>query len=84
MTTRCKFKCISMAKKVGWSKDAPFLYAFEFNAIGGGVPGDSAENKAFFAATPNGRLSLDVVRDDHFKVGEDYYLDFTAAPAVPA
>jgi hypothetical protein len=43
------------------------------------VTGDSPENKEFFAATPSGIAEVSTVRQDHFQVGQDYYLDFTPA-----
>ena len=43
----------------------------------GGVLGDgeSEENKAFWAATPAGKLELTSILHDAFEVGRDYYLD---------
>ncbi len=44
----------------------------------------SAENAAFFKATPGGSLSFNIVNQavaDKFEVGKEYYVDFTAAVA---
>lgn len=42
----------------------------------------SAENEAFYAATPGGSISLGIVNEAaaaKFEVGKEYYVDFTAA-----
>jgi hypothetical protein len=42
----------------------------------------SEENRSFFSATPNGQLTLHIVREEtasHFEVGKEYYLDLTPA-----
>jgi hypothetical protein len=41
----------------------------------------SEENQSFFAATPNGDLSVTGVKDDLFEVGKEYYLDITESEA---
>ncbi|GGB64603.1 hypothetical protein [Deinococcus soli (ex Cha et al. 2016)] len=43
----------------------------------------TSENAQFFAATPNGEITLRLVRDGvlaNFKPGEAFYVDFTPAP----
>lgn len=74
MTTRCKFECVSITKRKGWS-GKPFLYDAEFHAVTDG----SDENKEFFAATPSGRLGVATIVSDVFEVGRAYYLDITLA-----
>lgn len=74
--TRCKFRCSSVTKSLGYG-GSPFIYAAKF----GVVYGDSPENKAFFVATPQGEISVSTVREDSFVVGSDYYVDFTPVPA---
>jgi hypothetical protein len=73
--TRCKFECVAIKKFKGWSGHA-FLYEAEFNA----VMDNSPENKAFFAATPSGKLHVSTVVPDIFEVGKNYYLDISEAP----
>lgn len=42
------------------------------------------ENKAFWDATPSGKITLGIKRGiaDHFKPGDEYYIDFTLAEVV--
>lgn len=43
------------------------------------------ENTAFWTATPSGELRMLITNPpaaDYFKVGEEYYLDFSPAPAT--
>ena len=74
MTVRCKFTCYEVGQSKGWN-EVPVLYKARFAAVATG----SEENKAFFAATPSGTLELGTVREGHFEVGKDYYLDITPA-----
>lgn len=48
----------------------------------GPVYSGSEENKQFFAATPGGQITLNVLNEkalDAFKQGTEYYVDFTPA-----
>jgi len=74
MSTRAKFQCIEVAKRVGWGGH-PILYSAKFNVVTNG----SEENKEFFAATPGGVIEMSTIREDHFEVGQEYYLDFIKA-----
>jgi len=74
MKTRAKFRCTEVAKRVGWGEN-PVMYAAKFSVVTGG----SEENKEFFAATPGGNVELTTIREDHFEVGEEYFLDFLKA-----
>lgn len=74
-TTRCKFRCQSMTKRIGWG-DHPFIYEFDFTVVMGG----SDENKLFFAATPSGSIQIGVLSSEAFEVGAEYYFDVTVAP----
>lgn len=74
--TRAKFTCVGVTKRKGWTKDIPFIYDAEFNAV---TTDGSEEDKAFFAATPSGRITIGTVRDDHFQVGKVYYVEFKEA-----
>lgn len=83
--TRAKFKCVEITKSEGWDKaQAPFNYVAKLLPVTSGSP----ENDAFFLWTPSGSIELKTLRDDHFQVGQFYYVDFTpaalGAPASPA
>lgn len=66
-----KFTCTEVSKRTGWGENK-FLYAAKFNA----VMGNNDENKTFFAATPSGSIEISTVKEDHFEVGKEYYIDF--------
>ncbi len=72
--TRCKFECVSVTKRKGWGGHA-VLHDAELLAVMSG----SDENKAFFAATPSGKLNVATVVPDMFEVGKAYYLDISVA-----
>jgi len=69
-TIRAKFTCTSLTEEV-WENTARFT----------AVVGTEGENKDFHEATPSGDLRIsikgDVPASDFFKVGKDYYLDFS-------
>lgn len=86
MSVRAKFKCISVTESIGsvptqredgkpgWGPGTVWNYRFA------PVTGDtSEENKTFWYATPSGQIELGVVKSDLFKIGEEYYIDFTPA-----
>jgi len=73
---RCKFECVSVTKRKGWSGHA-VLHDAELMAVQSG----SEENKTFFAATPSGSLKVATVVPDVFEVGKFYYLDISEAPS---
>lgn len=72
---RCKFTCISVTKHLHWNRSGSYLYDFEFNPVTSG----SEENKSFYEATPAGSVKLSTLKEDHFVVGKDYYLDIIPA-----
>lgn len=77
MTTRCKFKVVSMTRGQGYvSITAAPVYSTDPNH----------ENKAFWDATPSGELKLQVTNTslDPFPPGLEFYIDLTPAPAVKA
>ena len=76
-STRAKFQCHSVTKTL-WGKDQ-FVFGAKFHV----VYGDSVENKAFFAATPSGEITIMTVREDQFVPGQEYYVDFTPAAEKP-
>ena len=70
MLVRCKFVCHYKDKASGQVSFSP-------------VYSGSAENKAFFAATPGGQVNFYCVAEsafESFEIGKEYYLDFTMAP----
>jgi len=71
----CKFKCEEVAKRIGYG-DTPIVYAAKFHA----VMNDNEENLKFFAATPSGNIEVSTIRQDHFQVGKEYYVEFREVP----
>lgn len=69
--TRAKFKCTEVSKRAGWGGNE-FHYAAKFSV----VAGNSGENESFFASTPSGNIEMTTIREDHFEVGKEYYIDF--------
>ena len=69
--TRAKFKCNEVTKRIGWGEN-PIMYGASFRV----VQGDNEENKTFFASTPGGTIEMTTIREDHFEVGKEYYVDF--------
>jgi hypothetical protein len=61
-----------VTKRKGWGGN-PFLHDAEFIPVVSG----SEENKAFFAATPQGKLNVATVVPDVFVVGKCYFLDIS-------
>jgi hypothetical protein len=51
------------------------LYNVRFVAVTEG----STENKAFWAATPSGTLTISMVAESGFVPGREYFLDITEA-----
>ena len=81
--TRAKFTCMGVTKRKAWSGvDGAFVYDAEFSAVTrhdtAKTREDAIENEAFWVATPSGSIKLSTLRADHFEVGRDYYIDFTA------
>lgn len=76
-TTRAKFECVSVTKASGrgYAGSHEFVYDAHFRV----VYGNSEENAKFFAATPTGEISIRTLRDDQFKPGRFYFVDFTEA-----
>ncbi len=75
---RAKFKVVSVTKNLHWDSQKGALSTIRLTP----VTSNSDENKAFFEATPTGQLDLGVLGDDvaaNFKLGGEYYVDFTPA-----
>lgn len=71
MTTRAKFSCVEIKDEYDGSTVRFFP-----------VTSGSEENRQFFKYTPSGDIRLGVVGSEvsrQFKVGHDYYVDFTDA-----
>lgn len=67
---RCKFSCKEVIQHD--------TYRIVLEAVYSGSP----ENREFFKYTPSGHITMDVVTSAaarQFKVGHDYYVDFTDA-----
>lgn len=66
---RCKFKCISKTQRESGNEIC-------FQPVTHGSP----ENDTFFKWTPWGELKFGTINDvaaEQFKVGKEYYIDFT-------
>lgn len=71
-TVRAKFTVVAMTQRAGdtWS--------IELSPVVNG----SEENKQFFKWTPSGKIELGTLNLEaakQFKVGHEYYIDFTSA-----
>ena len=74
MTVRAKFICTQETI----SAYRPDEKSFKFNAVAGG----SEENKRFYKYTPGGEFELKIANAEaaaYFKLGKEYYIDFTEA-----
>jgi hypothetical protein len=77
---RAKFVVQSIERQRHWDGTGREIQNIKLSAVTGG--GD--ENKAFFAATPSGSITLGTVNADaagEFQLGAEVYVDFT--PAAP-
>lgn len=78
---RAKFK-VTKVEKSDWGGSHGEVSQIELFPVGGAAGGESEENKAFYAATPGGYITLSVVRAGAaaaFEEGAEYYVDFTRA-----
>lgn len=81
MSVRAKFYVHSITMHKGWNASG-LMGTVTLNPVIGG----SDENKAFYAATPGGEIKLGTVNEDalkQFAVGDEFYVEFTKAPAAP-
>jgi hypothetical protein len=86
MSVRAKFRVQSITSSVGTIRNEDGSYGSgEVKTIKMSPTYDSnpeSENGKFWAASPGGELSLNVVNPkavEQFELGKDYYLDFTKA-----
>lgn len=79
MATRCKFRCMGVGSR--FDGGTKLIHSATFAPVIDG----SAENKAFFAYTPGGKLELDVMNGQQFEAGKEYYVDLTlVGDVIPA
>lgn len=74
---RCKFKLFEIRENC--YKTKVYVFTAEYDSK---IP----EDKGFAKATPNGRLEMtidSVHAQAFFKLGETYYFDASAVPAMP-
>ena len=71
---RAKFTCTAIEKSLHWDRSKGNLYKAKFAV----VTANSDENKSFFDATPSGTIEMSTIKEDHFEVGKNYFIDFTA------
>lgn len=76
MSTRAKYVCTEVSKRLAWNSKERFVYAAKMMAVTGGSP----ENEKFFEYTPTGNLEIGTYKEDVFQPGQEYYLDFTEVP----
>jgi hypothetical protein len=66
---RCKVKCTETGLMTGDQHKA------KFSAVYNADP--NSENGKFFKYTPSLSLDLGIIKNQHFAVDKEYYLDFT-------
>lgn len=80
MSIRAKFRVIEKNNRASYQKDGKPTCVVVLAA----VYGDTPENKTWAAATPNGRVEMNIDNPaayDAFELGKEYFLDFTPAGA---
>lgn len=83
MTVRCKMRVTEKTSIAPWASDGSGkpTCRVKLSAVGG------PDNKSWAAATPSGQVEMHIDNPeayDAFKLGEFYFVDFTAAPAKQA
>lgn len=77
MKVRCKVRCVAIEQIESWTTGPErFLWSAKFGPANRSA---SPENAEFFAATPSISMTIATIKSDHFKVGQEYFLDFTPA-----
>jgi len=70
---RCKFRVSSVEHHEGGNRSIKLMTVY----------GDSPENKAFFASTPSGAITVSLVKPEvaaQFEPGAEFFVDFIEAP----
>ena len=85
MKVRAKFKLSTIERSIQNTHDGENWILREVQTLGFHPVFDgSEENKKFWEATPNGKITLICVNEEAWKLfnlGEEYYIDFIAAAA---
>lgn len=79
MNVRAKFKVVSIERRKGY--DGKETQTVKLSPVYKNNDPNS-ENSKFYAATPGGQISLDVVRlevGNSFTLGGEFYVDFSPA-----
>ncbi len=71
---RCKFICHAKTERLDYMGRK--VYTYEFSPVATG----SEENKAFYSATPSGKLEIGTILMEAFEIGKSYYMDIQVAP----
>jgi len=80
---RAKFKVQSVTMSAHWQQGKGIIGTVKLVPVTSG----SEENKKFYETTPSGSIDVGTVNQqalDFFKIGHEFYVDFTAAPSEPA
>lgn len=78
MTVRAKFVVQTITQSQGWGNN-PRIWTVRLVPV---AAAGSAENAAFYAATPSGSIDLSLVSESvgkEFEIGQAFYVDFTPA-----
>lgn len=78
MSVRAKFKVDTITRSKHWDKQKGEIQTIRLTPVTSG----SDENAEFYAATPSGSIDLSTVNQaagEQFKLGAEYYVDFTPA-----
>ncbi|HYE59074.1 MAG TPA: hypothetical protein VD948_11240 [Rhodothermales bacterium] len=76
---RAKFICHSITRRKHWEPGKGEIWDIKLSPVTTG----SDEDKAFWAATPSGEITLGTCNAEavkQFDLGAAYYVDFTPAP----
>lgn len=77
MQVKAKFLCNGVEKTKNWNADPKFLYNIKLTAVYD--QNKDSENGKFFAATPNGQITLGTVNESaaqDFEPGKEYFVTF--------